>query len=83
MNTPDILFYHQQEPKVNHLGEKAKNLKKLSKIMTFWKKLTSVTFDFSGFLNMSDSVRQMFFSEQETKFKINMIFRAKFEKSHF
>ena len=51
--------------------------------MTFWKKLTSVTFDFSGFFNMSDSVKQMSFSEQETKFNINMIFRAKFEKSHF
>ena len=55
----------------------------MSKIMTFWKKLTSVTFDFWGFLNMSDSAKQMSFSEQETKFNINMIFRAKFEKSHF
>ena len=60
------MFYHQQEPKVNHLGEKAKKLQKMSKIVTFWKKLTSVTFDFSGFFNMSDSVRQMSFSEQET-----------------
>ena len=51
--------------------------------MTFCKKLTSVTFDFSGLFNMSDSARQMSFSEQETQFKINMIFRAKFEKSHF
>ena len=81
--TPDILFHHQQESKVNHFGEKAKKLQKLSKIMTFYKKLTSVTFDFWGFLNMSDSVRQMSFSEQETRFNINMIFRAKFEKGHF
>ena len=81
--TPDILFHHQQESKVNHFGEKAKKLQKLSKIMTFCKKLTSVTFDFWDFLNMSDSVRQMSFSEQETRFNINMIFRAKFEKSHF
>ena len=77
------MFYHQQESKVHHFVEKAKKLQKLSKIMTFCKKLTSVTFDFWGFLNMSDSVWQMSFSEQETKFNINMIFRAKFEKSHF
>ena len=42
-----------------------------------------MTFDFSGFFNMSDSVRQMSFSEQETYFNINMIFGEKFEKSDF
>ena len=77
------MFYHRQESKVNHFVEKAKKLQKLSKIVTFCKKLTSVTFDFWGFLNMSDSVRQMSFSEQEKKFNINMIFRAKFEKKSF
>ena len=60
------MFHHRQGSKVNRLEEKAKKLQKMSKIMTFCKKLTSVTFDFSGFFNMSDSVRQMSFSEQET-----------------
>ena len=46
--------------------KKQKKLQKMSKIMTFCKKLTSVIFDFSGFFNMSDSVRQISFSEPET-----------------
>ena len=42
-------FYHGQErSEVNHFGEKVKNQKFLTKIMTFQKILTSVTSDFSA-----------------------------------
>ena len=80
---PDILFHHQQESKVNHFGEKAKKLQKMSKIMTFWKKLTSVTFDFSGFLNTPDSAKKKSLSGQGTKININWIFLQKSEKKSF
>ena len=46
------MFYHQQESKVNHLGEKAINSQKTSKIMTFCQNLTSVTSDFYAFLEL-------------------------------
>ena len=46
------MFYHQQESKVNHLGEKAKNSQKTSKIMTFCQNLTSVTSDFYALLEL-------------------------------
>ena len=62
---------------------KSKKLEKMSKIMTFCKKLTSVTFDFSGFLNTPDSARQKSPSGQGTKININGIFLQKNEKKSF
>ena len=51
--------------------------------MTFCKKLTSMTFDFSGFLNTPDSARQKSPSGQGTKININGIFLQKIEKKSF
>ena len=51
--------------------------------MTFCKKLTSMTFDFSGFLNTPDSARQKSPSGQGTKININGIFLQKMKKSPF
>ena len=51
--------------------------------MNFCKKLTSMTFDFSGFLNTPDSARQKSPSGQGTKININGIFLQKNEKKSF
>ena len=51
--------------------------------MTFSKKLTSMTFDFSGFLNTPDSARQKSPSGKGTKININGIFLQKIEKKSF
>ena len=51
--------------------------------MTFCKKLTSMTFDFSEFLNTPDSARQKSPSGQGTKININGIFLQKIEKKSF
>ena len=51
--------------------------------MTFCKKLTSMTFDFTGFLNTPDSARQKSPSGQGTKININGIFLLKNEKKSF
>ena len=47
-STADNFYHGQQRSKVNHFGEKVKNQKFLTKIMTFQKILNSVTSDFSA-----------------------------------
>ena len=57
--TADNFYQKGHRSKVNSFHEKVKNREKKSKIMTFQKKLTSVTFDFSAFLHVPNSPRLM------------------------
>ena len=57
--TADNFYQEGHRSKVNSFREKVKNHEKMSKIMTFQKKLTSVTSDFSAFLHVPNSPRLM------------------------
>ena len=54
-STPDNSYHGQQRSKVNHFGGKVKNHQKLSKIVKFFKNLTSITQDLTGCLNVLTS----------------------------
>ena len=72
--TPNIFYHGQQRSKVNHFGEKVKNHQKLSKIMKFFKNLTSITRDLTGCLNVPTSawylilIEKIFFSYEKWDF---------------
>ena len=72
--TPDIFYHGQQRSKVNQFGEKVKNHQKLSKILKFFKNLTSITPDLTGCLNVPTSaqhlilIRKNFFSYKKWDF---------------
>ena len=51
-STADLFCHDQLRSKVNHFGEKVKNPQKLSKIIKFFKNLTSITPDLSGCPNV-------------------------------
>ena len=53
--TPNIFYHGQQRSRVHHFGEKVKNHQKLSKILKFFKKLTSVTPGLTGCPNVTTS----------------------------
>ena len=55
----DNFYQEGHRSQVNSFREKVKNLEKMWKIMTFQKKLTSVTSDFSAFLHVPNSPRTM------------------------
>ena len=63
-STPDISYPGQQRSKVNHFREKVKNHQKLSKIMKFFKNLTTITRDLTGCLNVPTSAHYLTFIEK-------------------
>ena len=83
-STPDNSYHWQQRSKANHFVEKVKNHKKLSKIMKFFKNLTSITPDLTGCLNVPTSAQYLILIRKKKFFLIkNRIFWPFFSKIQY